>query len=156
MALRSCWCGPAIYFTLTKTRPVNTRNSVPFSLQILCGFFNIPQLCANNGCKTGPPAYSPYLRRLESLTICRCNWKGSNFYSEQWSGQSPTRNLMRDSPILSQLSHQCTIQLTYIRITYILYKLAYLSEPFLAVWGFIQPYGPPLGQAMIRSGAMCQ
>ena len=29
----------------------------------------------------GPPAYSPYPRRLESLSICWCNYKGSTFYS---------------------------------------------------------------------------
>ena len=33
------------------------------------------------GCETGPPAYSSYPRRLESLTICWCNYKGSTFYS---------------------------------------------------------------------------
>ena len=30
-------------------------------------------------CETGPPAYRPYPRRLESLTICGCNYKGSTF-----------------------------------------------------------------------------
>ena len=29
----------------------------------------------------GPPAYSPYPGRLESLTICWCNYKDSTFYS---------------------------------------------------------------------------
>ena len=33
------------------------------------------------GCETGPPAYRPYPRRLESLTICRCSFKGSTFSS---------------------------------------------------------------------------
>ena len=33
------------------------------------------------GCETGPQAYRPYPRRLESLTICRCNYKGSTFSS---------------------------------------------------------------------------
>ena len=35
----------------------------------------------NKGSDTGPPACSPHPRRLESLTICWCNCKGSTFYS---------------------------------------------------------------------------
>jgi len=57
----------------------NTGNLMPYSLRIMCGFFNVSQLF--KGCETGPPAYSPYPRRLESLTICWCDYKGSTFYS---------------------------------------------------------------------------
>ena len=46
----------------------NTGNLMPYSLRIVCRFFNVPQLI--KGCETGPPACSPYPRRLESLTIC--------------------------------------------------------------------------------------
>ena len=56
----------------------NTGNSMPYSLRIVCGFFNIPQLF--KGYETGPPGYSPYPTRLESLTICWCNYKSSTFY----------------------------------------------------------------------------
>ena len=59
----------------------NTGNTVPYSLRIVCGFFNVPLLFYNKGCETGPPACSPYPRRLESLTICWCNYKGSIFCS---------------------------------------------------------------------------
>ena len=45
-------------------------------------FFNVPQLFATTkGFETGPPAYSSYPRRLESLTTYWCNYKGSTFYS---------------------------------------------------------------------------
>ena len=40
-----------------------------------------PTVIYNKGCETGPPACSPYPRRLESLTICWCNYKGSTFCS---------------------------------------------------------------------------
>ena len=82
----------------------NTGNSMPYSSQIVCGFFNVPQILYKpKGCETGPPAYSPYPRRLESLTICRCR------YPECWSGWTWTHNLPRDSPVLNQLSHRCTV-----------------------------------------------
>ena len=47
-----------------------------------CGFFYVPQepdKCKS--CETRPTVFPPYPRRLESLTVCRCHYKGSTFFS---------------------------------------------------------------------------
>ena len=68
-------------------------------------------LIIRKGCETGPTVCSPYTRRLESLTTCGCNYKGSTFSSIILKtlsvgaagvqlGTSP-----RGSPMLNQLNH---------------------------------------------------
>ena len=61
----------------------NTANFIPYSSRLVCGFLNVPQEVMNidDICDTGPTVYSPYPRRIESLTICGCNCKGSTFSS---------------------------------------------------------------------------
>ena len=65
---------------LTATTP---RNFTPYTIRIVCGFFNVPQWTYKHGryCETWPTVYSPYPRRLKSLKICWCNYKSSTFYS---------------------------------------------------------------------------
>ena len=58
----------------------HTWDYVPYSLRTVWGFFHVPQYKCK-GCETVPTAYCLYPRRLESLTICRCHYKGSTFSS---------------------------------------------------------------------------
>ena len=64
--------------------------------------------------ETGPNIYTPYPRRLESLTICWCSYKGSTFSSvilRPWVlvCRSWTHDLPRESPMLNQLTHRCAV-----------------------------------------------
>ena len=67
---QSGYSSTEIRIELETERPDHRELRAQYSLRIVCGFFNVPQLFANKGCETGPPAYSPYPRRLERLTIC--------------------------------------------------------------------------------------
>ena len=75
-----------------------------------CGFFYVPQepdKC--KGCETEPTVFRPYhdQRRLGCLTVCRCRYKGSTFFSViqrpwvlVWLGFEPvaSRSADRRSP----------------------------------------------------------
>ena len=47
---------PATIFCWRERPDPNTGNSMPYSLRIVCGFFNVPWLFANKCCETRPPA----------------------------------------------------------------------------------------------------
>ena len=79
---------------------------------IVCGFLNVPQLFFLSVVRRDLRAYSPYPRRLESLTICWCNYKGSTFYSvilRPWVLVQPESN-SRPQPF-NQLSHRCAVHI---------------------------------------------
>ena len=59
-----------------------TGHYVPHSLRRNVGSLTSHRFitCAR-ACETGPMVYRPYPRRLESLTVCRCYYKGSTFSS---------------------------------------------------------------------------
>ena len=84
------WCEWCDVWRLTTT-PGSTS---PTLFQQWCGFFYVlqePNKC--KCCETGPTVFRPYPRRLESLTVCRCHYKGSTFCSfylktpSCWSGR---------------------------------------------------------------------
>ena len=68
----------------------HTRNYVPYSCRSVCELIM-------KGFKT---VYCPHARRIESLTICRCHYKGSTFFSIIWRLSVGTRDLLHVSPVL--------------------------------------------------------
>ena len=70
-------------------QPVKVGHSTgvynPYSFRIVM-WVPLPQVLPTRTnqwkcCETEPTDFRPYPRRLESLTICRCHYKGSNFFS---------------------------------------------------------------------------
>ena len=103
----SPWCEWCDVWRLTPT-PGSTS---PTLFEQWCGFFYVPQepdKC--KCCETGPTVFRPYPRRLESLTVCRCHYEGSTFFSviSKILSVGPagvrTRNLPLSRRALSQLS----------------------------------------------------
>lgn len=75
---------------------------------IVCGFFTIPQKC----CETESMVYHPHPRRLESLTICRCQIQRQHFVLSRLKTVTVgltrvwTHNLLCSSLMINQLSKE--------------------------------------------------
>ena len=101
------WCEWCDVWRLTTT-PGSTS---PTLFEQCCGFFYVPQepdKC--KCCETGPTVFRPYPRTMESLTVCRCHYKGNTFFSFYLKTLSVgpagvrARDLPLSRPALSQLS----------------------------------------------------
>ena len=72
------WCEWCDEWRLTTT----LGSTSPTLSEQWCEFFYVPQEPGKcKCCETGPTVFRPYPRRLESLTVCRCHYKGSTFFS---------------------------------------------------------------------------
>ena len=91
------------------------------------------------GCETGPALYSPYLRKLESLTLWECNYKGSTFSSvfkgpECWPGRSQTHDLPHGSQMLKQLSHRCLVECFESRLLLLIHVIMIVYDVCKKPW----------------------
>jgi len=80
------YCGPVINYNPPppheRWRLATTPRSWCPSLFKQCvGVLHHTGLSTLKSRERGPTVYLPYPRMLESLTICRCDYKGSTFYS---------------------------------------------------------------------------
>ena len=104
-------------YSETTDRPLHGE-LCPYSFRQVCG--SPADHVTQKMQETGPTVYSPYPRRLECLTICRYNYKGSTFSSfifktlsvgpvwgsnprppAQQTGALPTELAMKHSPVVN-------------------------------------------------------
>ena len=64
------YCGPVT--VPSPMRDHHNGDHVLRSLQTVCAYLMSHRIDLYKGCDTGPTIYRPYLRRLGSLTVCRC------------------------------------------------------------------------------------
>ena len=67
-----------LYISRLTTTPGSTT---PTLYEQCVGSLTSHSINIGKDCETGPTVFRPYPRRLESLTICRCHYKGSTFFS---------------------------------------------------------------------------
>ena len=108
----------------SRIRPKNRKIRAKVDSKVYCIWCLLPMgscvwvllrptgLWTLKGCEPRPTVYRPYPRKLESLTICKCNYKSSTFSSvikdsECWSVWSRTHDLPHSSLVLNQLSQRC-------------------------------------------------
>ena len=74
------WCECMTWFVKVDN---NTGVYIPYSFQKVVWVLLCPTRTLDKCkcCKMGSTVFCPYLRRLDSLTICRCHYKGSTFFS---------------------------------------------------------------------------
>ena len=70
-----------------KVRPLHRELHALLFSNSVWGLLCSAEVSTMQSCETRPQVYCPYPRTLESLTISRCNYEGSTFYSECWSNQ---------------------------------------------------------------------
>ena len=69
--IRRCLTSPTHPPSPIRIRKTATAPGSPYSFRIVGGFYYVPQNYEHSrNCETGPPAFRPYPRSLESLTIC--------------------------------------------------------------------------------------